>query len=346
MSSQGLKQFLGWIKRPGSARIEHSFSGFCIIIFTLLSISATTTYSTRMHNIHWNASNPMFRIDRTDNIFDINGGNHPWEYDQVNIVCPVYKPGGTTSESVQEKYIIYSVSKQEYDSCRITQSNPRIIAVCNRPYKHMYFTITFRSFTPTPGGLEFRPGQNYYFISTSSKTDLHRRVGGSCSANNMKVSFKVAPMPTISTNSDDSDDNSINSAGGDRSLIHEHHIPPASLHPFPGHQSISSGGNSGNSNLDSTYYYPTSEIRQAAEQDLQSLSQERKRTDSSIFRRDSHQQNSGVRGGLNTRQQQKQSKAAPSIMQSSGASSSFAFSIGVKILLIPLLLCCTFLCCQ
>ncbi|CAL8134914.1 unnamed protein product [Orchesella dallaii] len=59
----------------------------------------------------------------------------------------------------------------------------------------MYFTITFRSFTPQPGGLEFRPGQDYYFISTSSRDDLHRRVGGRCSTHNMKVVFKVCCHP-------------------------------------------------------------------------------------------------------------------------------------------------------
>ena len=76
------------------------------VIFTVLHM-ATTTYSTRMHNIHWNASNPLFRIDRTDNVIDINGGNHPWEYDQVNIVCPVYTPGSSEA-TMQEQYIIYS----------------------------------------------------------------------------------------------------------------------------------------------------------------------------------------------------------------------------------------------
>lgn len=82
----------------------------------------------------------------------------------MNIICPVYTPG--THEDDAEKYIIYNVSKEEYDTCRITNPNPRIIAVCDKPYKLMYFTITFRSFTPQPGGLEFRPGQDYYFICT------------------------------------------------------------------------------------------------------------------------------------------------------------------------------------
>ncbi|EEB11121.1 Ephrin-B1 precursor, putative [Pediculus humanus corporis] len=134
-----------------------------------------------------------FRIDNTDHIIDVNKGNIPFEYDQVNIICPVYTNG--THEEDTEKYIIYNVSKEEYDTCRITNPNPRIIAICDKPYKLMYFTITFRSFTPQPGGLEFQPGQDYYFISTSSKDDIHRRIGGRCSTHNMKVVFKVCCPP-------------------------------------------------------------------------------------------------------------------------------------------------------
>ena len=161
------------------------------LILALLNLSIATQSATKIHTIHWNSSNPLFRIDKNDNVIDINGGNHPWEYDQVNIVCPVYKAG--TNPVQQEQYIIYSVTRQEYDSCRITQPNPKIVALCNQPHELMYFTITFRSFTPTPGGLEFSPGKDYYFISTSSKNDLHRRVGGGCTSSNMKVVFRVAP---------------------------------------------------------------------------------------------------------------------------------------------------------
>lgn len=83
------------------------------------------------------------------------------------------------------------MSKEEYETCRITNPSPRVIAVCDKPRKTMYFTITFRPFTPQPGGLEFLPGHDYYFISTSSKDDLHRRIGGRCTSHNMKVVFKV-----------------------------------------------------------------------------------------------------------------------------------------------------------
>jgi len=161
-------------------------------LFLLLWLVDACLGVRQVHYIHWNISNPMFRIDNTDHIIDINRGNQPWEYDQVNIICPLYRRGDAKERSQMEQYIIYSVSKEEYDSCRIMTPNPRVVAQCNRPHELMYFTISFRSFHPIPGMMEFQPGEDYYFISTSSPTDLRRRVGGRCSTHNMKVQFKVA----------------------------------------------------------------------------------------------------------------------------------------------------------
>ena len=161
---------------------------YCFSILLIALSISNVAEAKQMHYIHWNRANPMFRLDNTDHIVDVNNGNLPWEYDQVNIICPVSKPG----VKYPEKHVIYSVSREEFDSCRITNPKPKIVAICNQPHRLMYFTITFRSFTPTPGGLEFRPGQDYYFISTASREDLHRRVGGGCSTHNMKMIFKVA----------------------------------------------------------------------------------------------------------------------------------------------------------
>lgn len=146
--------------------------------------------STRIHFVHWNTTNPIFRIDNTDNIVDVNAGNLAFEYDQANIICPFYEDSNIRRH--HERFIIYNVSREEYETCRITNPNPRVIAICDTPNKVRYVTITFRSFTPTPGGMEFHPGKDYYFISTSSKEDLHRRVGGWCTTHNMKMVFKVA----------------------------------------------------------------------------------------------------------------------------------------------------------
>jgi ephrin-B len=168
----------------------------CITLGLLIcfeTVLLCTVDCTKSFYIHWNTSNPIFRIDNTDHVISVNQGNTQFDYDQVNIICPVYTPG--THEDDAEKYIIYNVSKEEYEACRITNPNPRIIAVCDKPNKLMYYTITFRPFTPQPGGLEFPPGQDYYFISTSSKDDLHRRIGGRCASNNMKVIFKVCCRP-------------------------------------------------------------------------------------------------------------------------------------------------------
>ena len=152
-------------------------------LLTLLSAIQLSAAVTKIHMVYWNSTNPIFRIDNTDHIVDVNDGNLPWEYDQLNIICP---------QNSLEQHIIYSVSQDEFESCRVTSPRPKIVAICNKPEEFQYFTITFRNFSPTPGGLEFRPGQNYYLISTSTRRDLHRRVGGFCSSHNMKMIFKVA----------------------------------------------------------------------------------------------------------------------------------------------------------
>ncbi|XP_031640107.1 hybrid signal transduction histidine kinase E [Contarinia nasturtii] len=168
-----------------------------LLIFLETVLLSTVSNCAKTFFMHWNTSNSIFRIDNTDHIIDVNKGNLAFEYDQVHIICPVYEQG--TFDNETEKYIIYNVSKVEYETCRITNANPRIIAICDKPQKLMYFTITFRPFTPQPGGLEFLPGNDYYFISTSSKDDLHRRIGGRCSTNNMKVVFKVCCAPETET---------------------------------------------------------------------------------------------------------------------------------------------------
>ena len=76
--------------------------------------------------VHWNSSNPIFRIDNTDNVFDINKGNAPWEHDQVHILCPYYDSNAQNGPNVEiEKYVIYNVNKEEFDTCRLQTSMPR-----------------------------------------------------------------------------------------------------------------------------------------------------------------------------------------------------------------------------
>ncbi|CAB3369510.1 Hypothetical predicted protein [Cloeon dipterum] len=165
------------------------FQLFTMLLAVMEIIPRKVTASKQHIVIYWNTTNPIFRIDNTDHIVDINVGNKNYDYDQANIICPVYEPG-TPAEDV-EKYIIYNVSKEEYDTCRISNPHPRIIANCDKPNKHLFYTVTFRPFSPQPGGLEFHPGHDYYFISTSSKKDIQAHHSGSCADFNMKMMFKV-----------------------------------------------------------------------------------------------------------------------------------------------------------
>ena len=156
----------------------------------------------------------MFRIDNTDNVIDINEDNLAWEYDQANIFCPTYPQG--MREADMERYVIYSVTRTEYENCRIFNPDPKVVAVCNTPHKVSFVTITFRSFTPTPGGLEFKPGEDYFFISTSSRTDLYRRANGRCSTNNMKAMFKVASVGDYNNEEEDADRNRVHHSSKNR----------------------------------------------------------------------------------------------------------------------------------
>lgn len=178
------------------------------MIITVIAISMLSMLaeSKKVHHIHWNKANPMFWRDNRDHILDVNVGNLPWEYDQVNIICPLDRTGGR----YPEKHVIYSVSKEEYESCRITNPKPKIVAVCSQPSQLLYFTITFRTFSPMPGALEFKPGQDYYIISTSSREDLHRRVGGACATHNMRMIFRVADDNKVRSEVDDQVDDSFN----------------------------------------------------------------------------------------------------------------------------------------
>ena len=151
-----------------------------VLVFSSFSLTAAAI---KTHFVFWNTTNPIFRLDNTDNVIDVNVGNLPWEYDQLNLICP---------QNSAEQHVIYSVSQDEFQSCRVSDQRPKIVAICDKPEEFQYFTITFRNFSPTPGGLEFRPGQNYYLISTSTRKNLHRRAGGFCSTHNMKMIFKVA----------------------------------------------------------------------------------------------------------------------------------------------------------
>ena len=117
----------------------------------------------KVHLVHWNSSNPLF-FNLKHNQIDIQNSGR-WDYEQANIICPFYD--SSVPKTLTEQWVIYNVTKYDYEQCRITPSDgAKIVALCNTPYEPKFFTLTFRSFSPTPGAFEFHPGQDYYFISS------------------------------------------------------------------------------------------------------------------------------------------------------------------------------------
>jgi hypothetical protein len=134
-------------------------------------------------NLYWNSTNPLF--DQEEVVLGVNEDNHPWQYDQVNLICP-------SGPNSTEEHIVYSVTREEWEDCEVRQTKPRIIAICDQPKNFMYFTITFRSFSPSPQQMEFKPGRSYYLISTATEADLYSLSGGWCRSHNMRLVFRVA----------------------------------------------------------------------------------------------------------------------------------------------------------
>ena len=85
--------------------------------------------------------------------------------------------------------IIYLVTRQEYNSCIVTNPVPKVVLNCTAARDRL---IAFRPVSPHPGGLQFQSGEEYFFISTSSSINPFSRVGGPCITDNMKLTIKIA----------------------------------------------------------------------------------------------------------------------------------------------------------
>lgn len=153
------------------------------LLHCFISGRSSTTEATNPTNLYWNSTNPLFAQEEV--VLGVNEDNHPWQYDQVNLICP-------SAPNSTEKHIVYSVTREEWEDCEVRQTKPRIIAICDQPKNFMYFTITFRSFSPSPQQMEFKPGRSYYLISTATQADLYSLSGGWCRSHNMRLVFRVA----------------------------------------------------------------------------------------------------------------------------------------------------------
>ncbi|KHJ46420.1 Ephrin [Trichuris suis] len=105
--------------------------------------------------------------------------------DSLEIHCPRY------DDSIAQDKTEFSVSEHGYKNCTLDQQ--RLVGQCLSPHARTSIKLTVREISPLPGGLEFRPGHSYYFITTSdgTKAGVHRKSQGLCKTKNLKMIMRV-----------------------------------------------------------------------------------------------------------------------------------------------------------
>uniref|UniRef100_A0A670J2B6 EPH-related receptor tyrosine kinase ligand 7 n=1 Tax=Podarcis muralis TaxID=64176 RepID=A0A670J2B6_PODMU len=87
--------------------------------------------------------------------------------DYLDVFCPHYED--SVSEDKTERYILYMVNFDGYSSCDHTSKGFKRWE-CNRPHSPngpLKFSEKFQLFTPFSLGFEFRPGREYFYISSA-----------------------------------------------------------------------------------------------------------------------------------------------------------------------------------
>lgn len=142
----------------------------------------TLTSSTILDPLYWTESNEKFRVQDFHKITVRIG-------DKMDLVCPQYNDGYDHNGKLYHR--IFEVNKESFQNCD-TSKGKRLID-CNQPEQEKKYTVLFQDTNPSPYGLEFLPGETYYYISTSTGTkhgmDLSQ--GGECANRKMKVAISV-----------------------------------------------------------------------------------------------------------------------------------------------------------
>ncbi|XP_041034663.1 ephrin-B1-like [Carcharodon carcharias] len=121
---------------------------------------------------------------------------YPQIGDRIDLICPQSVPRSTHSTEHYEYYRLYLVTQEQAERCDTVMS-PTVLLTCDKPDQITRFTIKFQEFSPNLWGLEFKPQQDYYIITTSEGNEegLENRLGGACHTKKMKVTLKVGQDP-------------------------------------------------------------------------------------------------------------------------------------------------------
>uniref|UniRef100_A0AAV2JDF0 Ephrin RBD domain-containing protein n=1 Tax=Knipowitschia caucasica TaxID=637954 RepID=A0AAV2JDF0_KNICA len=94
--------------------------------------------------------------------------------DYLDIYCPFYE--GPPSHGRMERYILFMVNHEGYTTCQHRMRGFKRWE-CNRPSGPdgpLRFSEKFQLFTPFSLGFEFRPGHEYYYISSPHPNHVGR----------------------------------------------------------------------------------------------------------------------------------------------------------------------------
>lgn len=131
--------------------------GLALSRTTCLALTDDRLVSDR-YAVYWNSSNPRFHRGEYTVEVAIN--------DYLDIYCPHYESSGTAS--TLEKYVLFMVNYDGYTTCDHRRRGFKRWE-CNRPLAPngpLKFSEKFQLFTPFSLGFEFRPGHEYYYISS------------------------------------------------------------------------------------------------------------------------------------------------------------------------------------
>jgi len=153
-------------------------------------ILALASASRVAEEIFWNVENSRFGNEYA---LDVN------LEDKVDIYCPQYSSAAAddrteTFSSDKHYQTIYMVSEESFNSCRLGDFRSfKKIMTCSQPVREKKFTVKFQEVSPSPFGLEFKPNQDYFFISTSEGNleNLDQKAGGVCASHSMKMRIAV-----------------------------------------------------------------------------------------------------------------------------------------------------------
>ncbi|XP_030640839.1 ephrin-A2 [Chanos chanos] len=118
------------------------------------------TVISERYAVYWNSSNPRFSQGEYTVEVTIN--------DYLDVYCPHYEDPHRIPQERMERYILFMVNYDGYTTCDHRMKGFKRWE-CNRPLSPngpLKFSEKFQLFTPFSLGFEFRPGHEYYYISS------------------------------------------------------------------------------------------------------------------------------------------------------------------------------------